>query len=670
MYQYYNNSICIPAEVLYGDLKLMSYDAYKQQCVRKSLNKVKNACPGQPALLDFESLPTQFKQAVKDKLGDPYKVAKRNAIQEMIEIDLQASFYFRDYLYDGDKSLSNEKQREYTMNASVLKVLEQLANNRKLFCKALGGRALRIWETLAVTVSELDKTIYPHTLPTNARSLERAYARYRDNGYYGIIHKNYGNDHSEKLNSEAKYWVIARWGDQVRRVATVEQLFFEYNQQADLKGWKKLEDSKALYNYLHREDIQEIWYAHRHGELKAKEKFGFQHSTKMPTMRDSLWYSDGTKLNYYYQTEEGKVSTISVYEIMDAYSEVLLGYHIAESENYATQYCAYKMALQFAGHKPYQLGFDNQGGHKKLTAGSFIEKITHLAIRTQPYNGKSKTIELAFKRFQEHYLKQDWYFTGQNIQAKRLESKANMEFINANKQNLPTLAEIKAKYLERRNQWNNAAHHATGISRMEMYLNSTNERTPKIQLWDMVDIFWLLREKPVTYTAYGLTFTEKKESYTYTVYGENRLPNMDWHRKNIDKKFYVKFDPEDFSMIYLYEKDPKGELRFVTEAETKVTVARGKQEQEQFDHEWIASIQKLNDSARINRVNEMDEILRHHGMHAEDYGLNSPNVLGLTKKKIKKVPTDYGEILKEESEKVLILKDGTEETDFDPYNRM
>jgi hypothetical protein len=436
------------------------------------------------------------------------------------------------------------------------------------------------------------------------------------------------------------------------------------------KGWKPLEDSKSIYNFLHREDIQEMWWAHRYGELKAKEKFGFQHSTKMPTMRDSLWYSDGTKLNYYYQTEDGKVSTISVYEVIDAYSECLLGYHIAEKENYATQYCAFKMAVQFAGHKPYQIGFDNQGGHKKLSGGSFMDKICHLALRTQPYNGKSKTIELAFKRFQEQHLKKDWFFTGQNIQATSRESKANLEMINANKKNLPSLSEIKAYYLQRRDEWNNAKHHVTGLPRIEMYLSSQNEATPKVELHDIVDIFWIQRKEPVTYTAYGLTFTESKQKYTYTVYDTNRLPNMDFHRKNIDKKFYIKYDPEDFSMIYLYEMDTKGELRFVTEAETKVVVVRGRQEQEEFDTQYIASVQKLNDTARITRVDKMDEILREHGMHAEDYGLNAPNVLGLTKKKkTKKVPNDYGEVLKDESELVPVLANNYDD-DINPYNKM
>lgn len=671
MYQYYNNIMCVEAQVIYGALSLMTYDAYKKHCIRKTLLKVRNACPGQKALLGYEALPHDYKEIIKETYGDPYVVAKRNAIQDLITTDLEAINFYRDYIYDGDKTLSEERQREYVTNAQILKVLGALASDRQAFCKKLGGRAVRVWETLSNTLNGLNVVIYPHSLPSNARSLERAHRRFVNEGYYGLIHKNYGNQNTEKLTDESKMWIVSRWANQVKRMPNIEQLLFEYNSLAMERGWKPLKEADTLHNFLYRPDIKSMWYGHRHGEIKAKEKFAFQHSTKMPTMRDSLWYSDGTKLNYYYLTNDGKVGTINVYEVIDAYSEVLLGYHIAEKENYATQYCAYKMAIQLSGYKPYEIGFDNQGGHKKLQSGSFLDKIAHLTIKKQPYNGKSKTIELAFSNYQQQYLKKDWFFTGQNIQAKKLESKANMEFINANKQNLPSLEEIKKIYAQRREEWNNAPHHATGIPRMQMYLESENPATHKVELWDMVDLFWIERAEPVTYTAYGLTFTEKKVKNTYTVYDENNLPSMQWHWKNVDRKFIVKFDPEDLTMIYLYDRDASGNLRFVKEARLKVEVSRGKQEQTDFDTDYIAKIQKMNKEARVETVDMMDAILKEHNMHASDYGLNSPKILGINskRKKAKKVPTDFGELLKQESEMVPVINT-QDNDDYNPFNNM
>ena len=126
--------------------------------------------------------------------------------------------------------------------------------------------------------------------------------------------------------------------------------------------------------------------------------------TRMPQLRDALWYGDGTKLNLYYKNEQGKMCTTSVYEVMDAYSETLLGYDIAPNENFDSQYRAYRMAVETSGSRPYEIVTDNQGGHSKGDAIGFFQRITILHRPTMPYNGNSKTIESAFGRFQSQIL--------------------------------------------------------------------------------------------------------------------------------------------------------------------------------------------------------------------------------------------------------------------------
>jgi hypothetical protein len=85
-------------------------------------------------------------------------------------------------------------------------------------------------------------------------------------------------------------------------------------------GWKIISTAKTIYNFIYDEKIVSQWWGYRYGELKSKEKFSYQHKTRLPGMRDSLWYSDGTKLNYYYQylDKSGKrqIGTLQVYEVM------------------------------------------------------------------------------------------------------------------------------------------------------------------------------------------------------------------------------------------------------------------------------------------------------------------------------------------------------------------
>lgn len=116
-----------------------------------------------------------------------------------------------------------------------------------------------------------------------------------------------------------------------------------------------------------------------HGEIAFKNEFMPQFDTKLPQMPNTLWYGDGTKLNLYYKDYDKKnkrmvARTIDVYEVMDACSEMFLGYSFG-AENFLTQYEAYRMALETWKVKPYEIVTDNQGGHKKPEAQAFFKKI-------------------------------------------------------------------------------------------------------------------------------------------------------------------------------------------------------------------------------------------------------------------------------------------------------
>ncbi len=641
--EYFNNILCVEARWLI-DENIISESNYKQLCLRNIINVVRRACINTPALVEYDSIPDRFKQKIKTLIGgDPHKTATDKTLKSFISPDENARNYFRNYIIDNGEYLPTDSQKKYIANAEVLNALHHVITDRAASRKVLGGQLKGIWPKLAEAVANLDKSTTPHTLPANYRKIQDSYNKYKatDNsrferiGYESLIHGNWCNKNSEKINDKAKVWMLSRWSSMINRIATELQLLAEYNQLADSQDWKQLKSVDAIHHFLYQEDIKPLWWAARYGEQKFKEKFAYQSKTILPTMRDSLWYSDGTKLNYFYQARDAQgkfqMKTTSVYEIMDVYSETLIGYHISDTEDYVAQYSAYRLALQFSGQKPYQITFDNQGGHKKLEAGNFINQLSHLPIRTKPYNGKSKTIENAFARYQSQFLKRDWFFTGQNIQTKKNESKANMEFIMANKNSLPTLEEIKERYAQRRREWNNAPHPKTGQARIEMYHASENPKAVKLELMDMVDLFWVLRPQPVTCNAYGIAFEEQKVKYHYDVVTPSGLPDIKWLARNIDRKFRIKFDPQDFSMIYLYEDTPQG-LRFICEAMEKTTIHRGKQEQEDGEMERWAAIDKATTEMREEMRAQLMEIQRLHNQLPEQNGLITPGIKGINGK--------------------------------------
>lgn len=640
MFEYVDNILCVSASWLYGEGEVMSVSNYCQLLSRNKLKKLTTGGNGRTAWVVYASLPERFKSKIEEN-HNPYKEVKTIVFEDYIKPDYEAERFFEQYLLedeDGTEHLPADRIREYSDNAKILNACHFIATN-VVVQRKFGGRK-EMWQKMAEIIQQLPSKEYKHKLPSNYRDLKaktmafkgiKTCKRYPTKGYEGLIHSGFMNKVAAKLVGVSAEWTLARWCNQVNVCVSLSQLHAEYNDKAIAEGWKLIKNEKTFYNFLYAEDVQPLWWGHRYGELSYKEKFGFQHKTKMPTMRDSLWYSDGTKLNYYYLDENGNMATCQVYEVMDAYSEVLLGYHISKTEDYEAQYRAFKMAVQTAGFRPYQIAHDNQGGHKKLKNGDFLSKIAQVQTATKPYNGKSKTIESAFGRFQDGFLKRDWFFTGMNITAKTQESKANMEFILANRQSLPTLDEIKERYAQRRREWNEAPHPKTGKPRIEMYLESQNAETKKVEIWDMVSLFWITRKEPITCDAYGISFQEKKVKYDYMVYTQKGLPDVDWLEKNIGKKFVIKFDPDNMELIYLYEDTPLG-LKLVNGAEIKKEVQRNIQEQDSFDAQYIRQVQQLTDGKRITRRDETEELLEKYGMTAQQQGLNLPNIKGIERK--------------------------------------
>jgi len=669
MFEFYNDTLCVESSWLI-DRKIFNRNNYHYHASAGNINVIRRGCRSVKALIEFESIPDRIKSKIVQIAGDPYKKTKHIVFTDYLNTNLEAQKYFQNYVTNDDKALPEKNINEYTANASILTTIDVMINNKLAKRRALGVAKTQVWQKMAKVVSELTFNQWPHSLPSNHRRLKQKYNQFKTEGFDSLVHGNFCNKNSEKINDNAKMWLVSRWADQVNKIANTMQLFAEYNKLAKDEGWKKLKSEQTIYNYLHQEDIKPLWYGHRFGEVTAKEKYTMHLKTKMPSQRDSLWYSDGTKLNYYYQDENGKMQTCQVYEVIDTFSEVLLGYHISKTEDYEAQYFAYKMAAKTSGHRPYQIGFDGQGGHKKLQSGEFLTKLARLSIKTQPYNGKSKTIESIFGRFQQQFLKRDWFFTGQNITTKKQESKANMEFILANQRDLPSLDEIKATYAKRRKEWNEATHHKTGKPRISMYLESTNAEAPELSMFDMVDLFWILRDKPVTYNASGLSFTEKGAKYEYLVYDEDRRADMNFHRKSIDKKFHIKFDPEDMTMIYLYEDTPLG-LRFVTAAETKVEVSRARQEITEFEEDFLRDIIQRNKDLRVDMRNATEDILEAHGGAAHQQGLRSPNIKGVESSRRQKSKLNKPKpVKKKELELAQFQKEVSNSDEYDPYDMM
>ena len=634
--EYYNKMICVTVDELtqeYDGQRVMTASNYKQLCARKRLFIARKAGGfGVYALIMYSSLPDRFRARFEAIHGNPEQILEHRKMEKKgLKIDKAARDFYMSHILPNGKTLVDTRVEEYTINASVLGLVLTTLNERMAKVKALGGGVPKdLWHK-ALDLSESYRNDYDHTLPNALRGFRDKMNAFKRDGYIALISGKDGNENTLKITDEAGDQIIALKRSKVP-VYTNSQLFAKYNEIAKEKGWKPLKSISSLVSFLERPEVKRRWYDAVHGELAAHQKYTRKHKTALPSFRDSLWYADGTKLNLFYKAydEKGKlqVRTTQVYEVMDAFSETFLGYFISDSENYEAQYNSFRMAIQTAGCRPFEIVTDNQGGHKKLEATQFFEKICHVFRFTAPYSGQSKTIESTFGRFQAQILHQDWRFTGQNITTKRETSRPNLEFIEANKENLYTLEELKIAYAKAREAWNSAKHPATGVSRFEMYQNSVNPDTTPVDQLDMIEMFWLTTQKPATFTASGITIEVDTKKYTYEVLGTDKMPDLEFRKKHTFRQFYVMYDPLDMTQVRLYTKETNG-MRYVATAEPYVKVHRNLQEQKPGEMTFIRQMDIRNKQERVNLQLEAAELEMAHGVAPEQFGLNRPRIKGL-----------------------------------------
>lgn len=633
--EYYNKILCVTfAELTGGRDPVMKANTLKCNVQRSNIACARRGGgEGTQALYVWSSIPEKYRRRFVATYGDPEEKMREAMTKASIKIDAKAREYYEAYTYmdkDGQERHLTEKMiEEYTINASVLGELEKMAARRQAIRSSLNAPMSGAWD-LILDSSERMRESYGHTLPGTLARLKTRLKAWKADGYQSVVSGKLGNSSALKITGEFLKLIVALKRSKVP-VYTDAQLFEKANEIAEERGWKPIRSLSGMKKWLNSPSVEPLWYDAVYGEQAARQRYGRKHKTALPTRRDTLWYGDGTKLNLYYRDEQGKVRTTQVYEVIDAMSEVLLGYCISDTEDYEAQYHAYRMAIQKSGHKPYEIVYDNQGGHKKLDSDGFIGKICRVHRPTQPYNGESKTIESVFGRFQAQVLHKDWRFTGQNVTAKKASSRPNVEFIEANKDSLYTLEELKDAYAAARKEWNEGVHPATGERRIDMYEKSVNEETQEVTLHDMVDMFWVFTKRMATFTDQGLQVTVKGEKRQYEVCSSPGVPDHEWRRKHTYERFIVAYDPYDFASIRLYTKGTDGSLRFERTAEPYILIHRALQDQQGTDDaKFIRQEQEANLQDRIERTVAGRTIAAEHGTDAEQQGLHSPKLKGTT----------------------------------------
>lgn len=634
------NTLCVTFKELieHGITSKPTYDKYARE---GKISVLRHGGNGRKALVAYQSLPDRWRAACEEKLKEEIAAMKRQEeekyISTQIRFDREAVEFYKTYTAPNGGKVSTERQLEYILNAQVMNEMMRIEKKRNAdHAKNGHTRRAETWSSVLKTCEALRERCH-HTLPLNPGRLREKFNAYKKHGYVALVNGNVGNK-SARIINKAEGRLLLKLKRSKFPVYTDMQIFEEYNRQAPLRGLKPIKSPNTVYNYLHSPEVKIWWYAAVHGEREFKNEYMPTFDTVLPSMPNALWYSDGTRLNLYYKVYDEKqhrmvARATDVYEVMDACTETFLGYYIGDGENFLSQYRAYRDTLTRWKVKPYEIVTDNQGGHKKLASQGFFKKICHLHKTTMPHNGQSKTIEAAFGRFQAQVLHKLYNFTGQNVTAKKLSSKPNMELITKNIDKLPTLEELKKQYARCREEWNNSVHPTskTGMRRIEMQTAIDNPKAQPIDDYEAREIFMIYSPLPVTYQKEGYTFTVGKQEYRYMVYDDEGRVDMNFHLLNVGNKFHYRYDPEDMTHIELWQVTDTG-LKYAAIATPKVKIHRATQERTEQENAILFSQLDANKRTKAAQYIAAEDLFAEECMTEGYYKLDIPLPVGISKK--------------------------------------
>ena len=244
--EYYNKILCVS----FGELTagIITRNTLRSNITRKNIECVRRGGgEGCEALYAWESIPAKYKQLFVERYGDPEEKMKQEMIQKTLRLDAGAREFYEGYTYEKDggrQHLTGKLIEEYTVNASVIKMLLRRMAECKALRSSLGMSMSGVWDVVAQSSEKLREN-YGHTLPANTARLKAKIKAYKAGGYASLISGKVGNANTLKITDEFGRMLIALKRSRVP-VYTDSQLFTRANEIAEEQGWKPIRSLSGL----------------------------------------------------------------------------------------------------------------------------------------------------------------------------------------------------------------------------------------------------------------------------------------------------------------------------------------------------------------------------------------------------------------------------------------
>jgi hypothetical protein len=460
----------------------------------------------------------------------------------------------------------------------ILNAIRDILKKPEVSRKMFGRKKAMIWENIsngvnALNANKTEETKWHFDLPGNWRRLKGRYERYIAEGYTSFIHKNEGNEHSTIIKGDIAEFLLAQYCLPIK--LTIPELLMKYEAERVDKDWDSLSE-QAIFQFLNKPENERIWTLARDGkeswEKKYKHTMGKEKKNWFPNV---YWAMDGTKLDWTHHWEDSSNkmgAKVKINVMFDVYSEKIIGWSISFSETHTDHFKVIKMAVNNSQCRPYFLTYDNQSGHKMKRMQDLYSSLVAANKGTHyPHKayGHSNPAEQLFNRLQQQVISKFWFSDKQGVKVRRVQNAANFDFIEENKHQLHTTEQLEQAWEYAVKMWNEAKHPHFEQSRNEVYKHQMPIKE-SLDILEIMDKMWITQtERPITYKANGLTMQIGDIKHRFEVRDSQDNIDLEFRRKNVGKKFFVRYDPEFLTdgYIQLLEVSPKNELIHIANAQ-------------------------------------------------------------------------------------------------------
>lgn len=568
-------------------------------------------------LIGYDNLRKEYKDKVQARFGkNPYDYMAKQPIRNLVKYDEKAENFYLAYRYDGEKTLSPEHVRKYTVAASWLNMLIAVNKDKKSLKKHLKLSVEEFYNQV-LEIIRIDN-IY---LPSSKKRLVLKREAYENDGYQVLIDWRFGNTLAAKVKDELCEAVLL---EMIAHGNQFDDVFIQiqYNRWAVKNGYKPI---TAATVGLHRKKKQHLIIMQREGNNNLNEKFIRQVKGSRPSAPLFLVESDDNHLDLLFADPDNPRATPKYIAmvVMDSFNDYVLGYSYAlagslkDEMSIALVKAAYLNAMRHI---------------REITGGWYLPheiKTDNWAIKSlQPfYESIGAYIETPVGSKHRGYIEQffgapHWKrcmkilgnnYSGNNIT--RANRGVNIDMLRLNSKNRPLIGNEAVHQIE--SFFHNLRYmdDGSGKSKHERWMEAWNAlpSTDKRQISD--EQFLLKFGIKHNANGHGLRITNRGvepqingQKYSFDLLTNNKM-------EYIGKRVSLYYDPFDMSRVLLTDEDS---LRIMARAAITIPRAQKDHDSDTDRYLWAVLHEKRESVERIAAAAQnRHRVLAEHAIDAE-----------------------------------------------------